>query len=48
MIAKVTTRTAVTPQGEQSVFLNNILESSTEYSIFGKDLDGKILRNCKP
>src|SRR5437764_924321 len=29
--------------GEQSVFLQNILESSTEYSIIGKDLSGKIL-----
>jgi len=33
----------VTPQGEQSAFLQNILESSTEYSIIGKDLTGKIL-----
>src|SRR6188768_2532365 len=31
-----------TPAGEQSVFLKNILESSTEYSIVGKDLTGKI------
>lgn len=31
-----------TPQGEQSTFLQNILESSTEYSIIGKDLNGKI------
>ncbi len=29
--------------GELPVFLQNILESSTEYSIIGKDLDGKIL-----
>jgi len=29
-------------QGEQSAFLQNILESSTEYSIIGKDLTGKI------
>src|SRR6187549_2698051 len=28
---------------EQSAFLQNILESSTEYSIVGKDLDGLIL-----
>src|SRR2546422_2882617 len=28
---------------EHSAFLQNILESSTEYSIIGKDLDGKIL-----
>ena len=32
----------ITPQGEQSAFLQNILESSTEYSIIGKDLTGKI------
>ena len=32
----------VTLQGEQAVFLQNILESSTEYSIIGKDLSGKI------
>jgi PAS domain S-box-containing protein len=32
----------ITPQGEQSAFLQNILESSTEYSIIGKDLNGKI------
>ena len=30
------------PQEEQSAFLQNILESSTEYSIIGKDLTGKI------
>jgi PAS domain S-box-containing protein len=30
-------------QGEQPAFLQNILESSTEYSIIGKDLTGKIL-----
>jgi len=29
--------------GELPVFLQSILESSTEYSIIGKDLDGKIL-----
>lgn len=29
--------------GELQVFLQNILESSTEYSIIGKDLEGKIL-----
>lgn len=29
--------------GEVSAFLQNILESSTEYSIIGKDLTGKIL-----
>jgi PAS domain S-box-containing protein len=29
--------------GELPQFLQNILESSTEYSIIGKDLDGKIL-----
>ncbi len=29
--------------GDLSLFLQNILESSTEYSIIGKDLDGKIL-----
>src|SRR5581483_9013073 len=29
--------------GELPAFLQNILESSTEYSIIGKDLDGKIL-----
>jgi len=33
---------AVPPQGEQSAFLQNILESSTEYSIIGKDLTGEI------
>lgn len=32
----------ITPHGEQSAFLQNILESSTEYSIIGKDLTGKI------
>lgn len=31
------------PQEEHSAFLQNILESSTEYSIIGKDLAGKIL-----
>lgn len=30
------------PQGEQSAFLKNILESSTEYSIIGTDLTGII------
>ncbi|WGG48755.1 PAS domain-containing protein [Rugamonas sp. DEMB1] len=30
------------PATEQSAFLENILESSTEYSIVGKDLTGKI------
>src|SRR5689334_3825996 len=34
--------TSDTP-GELSTFLQNILESSTEYSIIGKDLEGKIL-----
>jgi len=29
-------------EGNQSAFLRNILESSTEYSIIGKDLTGKI------
>src|ERR1051325_4781252 len=29
--------------GELPAFLQNILESSTEYSIIGKDLEGKIL-----
>src|SRR2546425_11913975 len=29
--------------GEFTSFFNSILESSTEYSIIGKDLDGKIL-----
>ena len=32
----------VTLQREQADFLQNILESSTEYSIIGKDLSGKI------
>jgi len=32
----------VTSQGEHSAFLQNILESSTEYSIIGKDLTGQI------
>ncbi|UUZ71504.1 PAS domain S-box protein [Polaromonas sp. P1(28)-8] len=32
----------ITPPGEQSAFLQNVLESSTEYSIIGKDLSGKI------
>ncbi len=31
------------PVGDISLFLQNILDSSTEYSIIGKDLDGKIL-----
>ena len=31
------------PQEDQSAFLQNILESSTEYSIIGKDLTGTIL-----
>src|SRR3990172_2080633 len=36
-----------TADGEQSAFLHNILESSTEDSIIGKDLTGKIeLRNA--
>lgn len=39
---KVRNGAPVTPQGEQSAFLQNILESSTEYSIIGKDLTGKI------
>jgi PAS domain-containing protein len=39
---KVRNGAPVTPQGEQSAFLQNILESSTEYSIIGKDLHGKI------
>src|ERR1041385_7998768 len=29
--------------GELSAFLQNVLASSTEYSIIGKDLDGRIL-----
>src|SRR3972149_6004209 len=29
--------------GEDSAFLQNILDSSTEYAIIGQDLDGKIL-----
>lgn len=33
---------ALSGADEQSVFLQNILESSTEYSIIGKDLNGKI------
>ena len=33
---------SVSPDGEQSAFLHNILESSTEYSIIGKDLTGMI------
>lgn len=28
-------------------FVSNILESSTEYSVIGKDLDGKILLGTK-
>ncbi len=39
---KVRNRTPTTQPGEQSAFLQNILESSTEYSIIGKDLTGKI------
>lgn len=31
-----------TPERDQSAFLKNILESSTEYSIIGKDLTGMI------
>lgn len=38
----VTERTAL-EQAEQAVFLNSILESSTEYSIVALDLAGKIL-----
>src|SRR6476646_10232473 len=35
---------AVVGNAEQAVdFIGNVLESSTEYSIIGKDLDGKIL-----
>src|SRR5216110_971295 len=35
---------AIVGNAEQAVeFVGNILESSTEYSIIGKDLDGKIL-----
>ncbi len=44
------TRTVILPPnivegnvGEVSAFLKNILESSTEYSIIGKDLEGNIL-----
>src|SRR3989442_3392041 len=47
---KITTsRKALLPEvngpsaGDLSAFLQNILESSTEYSIIGKDLEGKIL-----
>src|ERR1700758_4577374 len=29
--------------GEAAEFLANVLEASTEYSVIGKDLDGKIL-----
>ncbi len=42
MSNKHTTTTPLGP-GALSDFLQNILESSTEYSIIGKDLDGKIL-----
>src|SRR5207249_10061704 len=28
---------------ETTAFMNNVLESSTEYSIIAKDLDGKVL-----
>jgi PAS domain S-box-containing protein len=38
----VRTDASVAPDGEQQAFLQNILESSTEYSIIGKDLTGKI------
>src|SRR5205809_5270410 len=35
---------AIVGNAEQAVeFVGNILESSTEYSVIGKDLDGKIL-----
>lgn len=33
---------SVASQSEQSAFLQNILESSTEYSMIGKDLTGQI------
>ena len=47
----------IVSSAEQALdFIGNILESSTEYSIIGKDLDGKILlwnegssrRRCSP
>jgi len=40
--AKARSVPPVAPRGEQSAFLQNILESSTEYSIIGKDLTGLI------
>jgi len=40
-VTGTTTETLSSP-AEQSEFLKNILESSTEYSIIGKDLSGKI------
>ena len=39
----LTAGTPMAAANEQSEFLQNILESSTEYSIIGKDLQGKIL-----
>ncbi|HKT47244.1 MAG TPA: PAS domain-containing protein, partial [Candidatus Acidoferrales bacterium] len=36
-------RSIVSTAQEALDFIGNILESSTEYSVIGKDLDGKIL-----
>jgi PAS domain S-box-containing protein len=43
MATKLFDRTIVGSAQEALDFIGNVLESSTEYSVIGKDLDGKIL-----
>src|SRR2546425_10202071 len=40
---KLFDRSIVSTPQEALDFIGNVLESSTEYSVIGKDLDGKIL-----
>ncbi len=43
MKARLFDSSIVSTAQEALDFIGNILESSTEYSVIGKDLDGKIL-----
>src|SRR6185295_12284362 len=43
MTTKLFDRTVIHQASEAMDFMANVLEASTEYSIIGKDLDGKIL-----
>ena len=43
MNTKLFDRTIISEAGEAMDFMANVLEASTEYSIIGKDLEGKIL-----